>query len=100
MGTRMKTMSRKTVALFGTCALIGWLLIGCSANSPFILPNPNGASNNDLIIDTSQAQESQFTYLARLHTELATGYYTRKQYQVALEEVGEALKANPKYAPA
>lgn len=37
---------------------------------------------------------------AEIHTELASVYYSRKQYRVALEEVADALKANPNYAPA
>lgn len=37
---------------------------------------------------------------ARIHTELAAEYYYRGQYKVSLEEVDDALKANPDYAPA
>lgn len=37
---------------------------------------------------------------AEIHTELAAAYYRRKQFQVALEEIDDALKANPDYAPA
>ena len=45
--------------------------------------------------DGSDAQ-----YRAKTHTELASGYFARAQYGVALEEVNEALRADPAYAPA
>ena len=35
-----------------------------------------------------------------MHTQLAAGYYARNQHNVALEELNEALKVEPKYAPA
>lgn len=38
--------------------------------------------------------------IAKAHTELAAQYYERGQAGVALEEVGIALNADPKYAPA
>lgn len=44
---------------------------------------------------TARAEKS-----ARIHTELAAEYYNRGQYKVTLEEIDEALKANPDYAPA
>jgi type IV pilus assembly protein PilF len=37
---------------------------------------------------------------ARIHTELAAGYLELGNYGVALEEAGEALKADPNFAPA
>jgi len=37
---------------------------------------------------------------ARLHTELASGYYELGNYGVALQEANEALKSDPDYAPA
>lgn len=37
---------------------------------------------------------------ARIHTELASGYYELGNYGVALEEAGEALKSDPNFAPA
>jgi type IV pilus assembly protein PilF len=38
--------------------------------------------------------------IARIHTELASEYFSRTQYGVALEELNEALKADPNYVPA
>ncbi len=37
---------------------------------------------------------------ARIHTELAAGYMELGNYGVALQEAGEALKADPNFAPA
>ncbi len=37
---------------------------------------------------------------ARLHTELAAGYYGLGNYGVSLQEAAEALKSEPNYAPA
>lgn len=37
---------------------------------------------------------------ARIHTELASGYYELRQMGIALEEVREALKSDPGYGPA
>jgi len=37
---------------------------------------------------------------ARIHTELAGEYYARGQMGVAIEEVNEALRSDPNYAPA
>jgi type IV pilus assembly protein PilF len=44
--------------------------------------------------------ESDATYRARIHTELAGHYYTRGQYSVALDEVKQALSTDSAYAPA
>lgn len=75
------------------------LLTGCISNKSIA---PQTANNNtDPIIEiTHPTQESRPQYVARLHTELASGYYSRKQYQVALEEINEALKAYREYGPA
>lgn len=37
---------------------------------------------------------------ATVHTELGAGYYSRGQYAIALQELREALKADPAYAQA
>jgi len=44
--------------------------------------------------------ETELQTRARLHTELAAGYYELGNYAVALEEANEALKSIPDYAPA
>ena len=45
-------------------------------------------------------EESNELTRARVHTELAAGYMELGNYGVALQEAGEALKADPNYAPA
>ena len=42
-------------------------------------------------------EEATPRYKAELRTELAAGYFERGQYDVALEELGEALKFDPTY---
>jgi type IV pilus assembly protein PilF len=47
-----------------------------------------------------QSDETQAQRRVRLHVELGAGYYARGQYQVALEELNEAIRLDPNYAPA
>ena len=42
-------------------------------------------------------EEATPRYKAELRTELAAGYFDRSQYNVALEELGEAIKFDPTY---
>lgn len=44
--------------------------------------------------------EGQDRARARIHTELAAGYYELGNMSVALEEVNEALRSDPNYSPA
>jgi type IV pilus assembly protein PilF len=46
------------------------------------------------------AQETDLQYRARLHTELGANYYARGQFDVALEELNEAIRLVPTYASA
>ncbi len=46
------------------------------------------------VVDTDELSR------ARIHTELAAGYMELGNYGVSLQEAGEALKADPNYAPA
>lgn len=50
-------------------------------------------------MSTTDAESSQ-QIRARIHTELASGYYELGNIGVALEEVNIALKADPNYGPA
>jgi len=43
-------------------------------------------------------QEAPAPYRAQLHTEIASGFYERGQMEVALQELGEAVKLDPKNA--
>ena len=50
-------------------------------------------------VDTS-GQENDARSRARIHTELAVGYYELRNMGVALEEVNEALRSDSTYGPA
>jgi type IV pilus assembly protein PilF len=65
------------------------LLSACAQNSP--QRNPQGKDSDALESTNSRA---------RVHTELAAQYYSRRQYSVALQELREALQADNSYAPA
>ena len=49
---------------------------------------------------STTGDEPQARVRARIHTELAAGYYEIGNMAVALEEVSEALKSDPNYGPA
>ena len=49
---------------------------------------------------TTTGPENQTRDRARIHTELASGYYEMGNMGVALEEIREALRAEPNYGPA
>lgn len=57
-------------------------------------------------VDASRAQQTSTDNVkpgqnrARVHTELAAGYFTRAQYAIALEELRAAISADNRYAPA
>ncbi len=55
-----------------------------------------GCASTPSQLDTGQKARSSAT----VHTELGGGYYSRGQYAVALQELKEAIKADPTYAPA
>ncbi len=67
------------------------LLAACSSKPP--APEP-------ITVATTPPQKAPPQVRAQLHTELAAGYYERGQMSVALEEVGQANKADPNYAGA
>lgn len=70
------------------------LVVGCAAP-------PQGAytagSGQDL---TTDSDESEARKRARLRVELASGYFEQGQTTVALDEIKQALNADPAYAPA
>ena len=73
------------LSMYVVCVL---LMVGCAQKS-----------YNDLS-QQPQADENSAQRRVRLHTELAAGYYSRGQYEVALEELNEAAKLDANYAPA
>jgi len=65
------------------------IFAGCAGTAPEPASYaPQGGADTDVLAR------------ARIHTELAAGYYGLGNYGVALQEAGEALKAEPNYAPA
>ena len=48
----------------------------------------------------AQPQPTPPAERARLHTDLAAGYYERGQMDIALDELNVAIKLDPRYAPA
>ena len=65
------------------------LLAGCAGNQG----NVNSSRS-------AQQGSADAINSARIHTELGANYYSRRQYDVALDELGLALRALPSYGPA
>jgi type IV pilus assembly protein PilF len=61
-----------------------------------------GCARNQAVNNTPQqgSAEANAQARARIHTELSAGYFTRAQHDVALEELNEALRIDPTFAPA
>ena len=79
-----------------TCGVAGLLLVlltiaGCATQS--------SESEFKAATATTGAESEQQTR-ARIHTELASGYYEMGNLGVALEEVNEAVRVDPSYGPA
>lgn len=75
-----------TVALLAVLAI----LAGCAAP----------VAPSDPAYSRLPGQETTAQSRARIRTELSAGYYTRGQFDVALEELNGALRDDPGYAPA
>ncbi len=75
-------------------AAIALMLAGC-ANKP---PVPSTAGNGTGVV--TESDESNGRKRARLRLELAIGYFEHGQTSVALDEVKQALAADPTYADA
>lgn len=72
-------------------------LSGCASSTP---RQPQMAQKPESTpLDRSQEEASARTR-ARVHTELAAGYYELRNMPVALDEVTQAIKAEPGYGPA
>ena len=59
-----------------------------------------GTSHEPALYAPRSGAESDMQTRARIHTELASGYFELGNYGVALQEAAEALKTAPDYAPA
>jgi type IV pilus assembly protein PilF len=71
-------------------ALLG-LLAGCATEQQTSAYRPDVSTMGD---------DSEARNRARIHTELASGYFELGNLGVALEEIGEALRSDPTYGPA
>ena len=78
---------------FAAAAVIAFA--GCAAPAPKQLAAPPPQTPLD-----RSGEEAQARTRARVHTELAAGYYELRNMAVALEEIRLALKAEPDYGPA
>jgi hypothetical protein len=74
----------------GIAAIAVVLLAGCSS-APKTPPSPPPQPELPPIKQPEVSPQER----ARLHTELGAGYYERGQMDVALDELGEAVKLDP-----
>jgi len=81
-------MNRAVVA-----AAVTLVLCSCAAPQPASVTLPQSQA-------PTSAEEEAARNRARVHTELAAGYYELRNMAVALEEVNQALKADPAFGPA
>jgi type IV pilus assembly protein PilF len=86
--------------LLAFLALLASLIAGCAApqgeqggraESSGIVPVAGGPGSNE---ETDERRR------ARIRVELAANYYQQRNYPVALDELGQALRADPDYAEA
>ncbi|MGE5526391.1 MAG: type IV pilus biogenesis/stability protein PilW [Rhodospirillaceae bacterium] len=73
------------------CAVLLAIVAGCATEQPTSAYRPDVSS---------MGEDSDARKRARIHTELASGYFELGNLGVALEEVNEALRADPSYGPA
>jgi type IV pilus assembly protein PilF len=87
MPLRSSYRSRALVTMGGLA-----LLVGCSSTpkTPELPPR----------VTPPQQQQASPTERARMHTDLAGGYYERGQMAIAIEELNRAVATDPNYAPA
>lgn len=70
------------------------VLAGCASDAGQVQASTTGA---DL---TTESDEPEARKRARIRTELASGYFEQGQTAVALDEIKQAVTADPTYAPA
>jgi len=69
------------------------LLLGACANNPTVAPTLQPPAPT-----TPQTADARTR--AELHTQLGAGYFELRNFPVALDELNEALRADPEYGPA
>ena len=82
-------------------SLLTWLLLGAAAGLFGCASRPGeaevAASGKEWVTESDEPEAQR---RARLRIELASGYFEKGQVTVALDEVKQALAADPNYAPA
>jgi type IV pilus assembly protein PilF len=73
------------------CVALLALVAGCATEPPSTPYSPDA---------TAPGESSEARNRARIHTELAAGYFELGNIGVALQEVNDALRADPSYGPA
>ncbi len=78
------------------CAVAGLLLAGCAAKGAGV----GSAGSGDRADIVTESDESAGRKRARIRLELALGYFEQGQTTIALDEIKQALTADPTYADA
>jgi type IV pilus assembly protein PilF len=78
-------------------AIASMVLAGCASKGGFGSSAPNARQEPEIITDSD---ESPGRKRARIRLELAMGYYEQNQNTVALDEIKQALNADPNYSDA
>lgn len=88
-------------ALAGRLVAVGLALAMLLAGAGCATPGDSalGSRGGQSVVPESP-DESEERRRARIRLELATGYYQQRNYNVALDELRQALQADPNYAPA
>ncbi|MCB2017878.1 MAG: type IV pilus biogenesis/stability protein PilW [Hydrogenophaga sp.] len=82
---------RRGLLLAGVCFLAS--VSGCATSAS----TSNTDSRGELITESDEPEDRK---RARIRTELAAGYFEQGQTTVALDQIKQALQADPNYAPA
>ena len=86
---------RRTSLLLLTLALGGVLVAGCDSSPSRPTPPPPVPTQPPL---PPPIQEAPAPYRAQLHAEIAAGFFERGQMEVALQELSEAVRLDPRNA--
>lgn len=84
---------RGRLGLLASSLVLLAALAGCASG-------PGGATGGQATEPLTESDEPEARTRARLRVELATGYFEQGKATVALDEIKQALAADPTYAPA
>lgn len=82
------------------CLALTALLLGACAQTPAASGTAGATATARAVEPMTESDEPESRKRARIRLELASGYYERGQDKVALDEIKQALAADPNYAPA